>query len=144
MSKRLPTTISFDPPTAGSGGLGVVRLLIVEPEALFRWSLSTYLRRWFDVRVADSSVGGDDVLAHENVDALVLSADLPNDDARMLAAHARRINPDVLIICTFSGPDGHEELTCDSGMLCLEKPFDLSLLARYLGVATATPRDRGK
>jgi DNA-binding response OmpR family regulator len=108
----------------------------VEPEALFRWSLATYLQRWFEVLASESGVAADDVLMRESVDALVLSADLSDSDASTLAAHARRINPNVTIICTFSGPEIREGMGREGRALCLEKPFDLSILARYLGVNT--------
>jgi DNA-binding response OmpR family regulator len=110
----------------------------VEPEALFRWSLATYLQRWFDVVAAETGVAADEVMTQESVDALVFSADLSDSDANALAAHARRINPNVLVVCTFSGPEIREEMGREARTLCLEKPFDLSILARFLGVSTGT------
>ena len=45
---------------ASDGRIGF--LLIVEPEPLLRWSLATYLSKWFDVFPADTREAADRIL----------------------------------------------------------------------------------
>jgi len=142
--RKLQSRSPVEAMPAGAAGQRVKSLLIVEPEALLRWSLSTYLKRWFSVEVVDSRTAAEEVLDHERVDAVILSADLPGGDAEALASHARGCNPEVCVICTFSGPDHHERQTCESGTYCLEKPFDLSVLPHIFGVLSGTKPRKGR
>lgn len=110
-------------------------LLIVEPEALVRWSLVTYLGKWFVVYSADSRTGADRVLDDHRIDALVVSDDLSDRAAKDIEAHARSRNSSVRVVRTVTNPSDGEEPVPDTP--CVEKPFELSELASLLGVGDA-------
>jgi len=110
-------------------------LLIVEPEALVRWSLVTYLGKWFAVYSADSRASADRILDDHRIDALVVSDDLSDRAAKDIEAHARSQNPSVRVVRTVTNPSDGEEPTPDTP--CVEKPFELSKLASLLGVGDA-------
>lgn len=109
------------------------RVLIVEPEPLLRWSMSTYLSRWFEVFPTDDDAAAERVLGEHAVDALIVSDQLPREEAADLEAHARTLNTDARIVRTVT--------TRENGLTpaCIEKPFELAALARMLGVREAPP-----
>lgn len=117
--------------TAKPSGRG--RVVIVEPDSLMRWSIETYLRRWFDVRGFEDAAAADRVLASQAVDALVFSDEYPRSELEPMRAHARSANPQVRVICTVSD-DGGPIGTSDE---VIEKPFALRDLAQLLGVEDA-------
>jgi len=106
------------------------RLLIVEPEPLLRWSLVTYLSRWFEVFPAESESAADRLLDEQPMDAVVVSDQLPNHQAEEIEAHARSRNAAARVIRTVTTVD-------DPRNRCIEKPFELSKLAGLLGVKSA-------
>ena len=121
----------------------LVRVLIVEPEALVRWSLVTYLSKWFEVLAADSRSVADRILDDQQIDAIVVSDDLSDRAAECVEAHARLRNPATRVVRTVTGPPSDK--ASDGATPQLEKPFDLSRLASLLGVHTGScPRqERG-
>ncbi|UCC28857.1 MAG: hypothetical protein JSU86_11720 [Phycisphaerales bacterium] len=119
----------------GSSGHRAEHLLIVEPEALVRWSLVTYLGKWFVVYSADSRTSADRVLDDHRIDALVVSDDLSDRAAEDIEAHARSKNSSVRVVRTVTNPSDGEEAVLDTP--CVEKPFELSKLASLLGVGDA-------
>jgi len=105
-------------------------VLIVEPEALLRWSLVTYLGRWFQVFAADSVSAADRLLDEQPIDAAVLSDDLPDGGADQIERHLRIRNPTPCVVRTSTRPatgSGTSQTTAR-----LEKPFDLTALANLL------------
>lgn len=104
------------------------RLLLLEPDSLTRWSVERYLRPWFDVVSTTDAMEGDRMMDERGFDAVVISDSVPIALVERLEAHARELNPTVRLVRTVS--DDAEE----SGQTRLEKPFDLSTLARLLGV----------
>lgn len=121
-----------NPPTPQRGK----RLLIVDPEELVRWSLVTYLAKWFSVYSTTTQAAADRVLDSVGVEALVVSEDLPESAAEEIEAHAKARNPKVVVIRTITGPPRKSQTRCP--VVCLEKPFDLSRLAELLGVRNGT------
>ena len=121
------------------------RLLIVEPEALVRWSLVTYLTKWFDVFTADSRATADHILDDQLIDAVVVSDDLSDRAPEEIEARARSRNPAARVVRTITDSPG-EELPSQKTPR-LEKPFELSELAMLLGIPDASPcggpRDNG-
>ena len=115
------------------------RLLVVEPEDLVRWSLATYLAKWFTVDCVDCRAKADRILNERSVDAVVVSDDLSNDAVQAIEARARSRNPSVRVVCTVTNPSHENESTSDT--LRVEKPFALSQLASMLGV-TDVPAGR--
>ncbi len=107
-------------------------LLIVEPEELVRWSLVTYLAKWFDVFSADSMATADRILDDHRVDAVVVSDDLSDRAAEVIEARARSQNPTVKVVRMVTNPPGAKAAAVDTPYL--EKPFELSKLAYLLGV----------
>ncbi len=124
-SPARPPAPARDPPPR------VERLLVVEPEALVRWSLTTYLGRWFTVFAVESKRAADQILDDEAIDALVVSDDLQDRTSQAVVSHARLRNPRVVVVRTMSGPD--DAATPTDNAICLEKPFDLSILAMHFG-----------
>jgi len=114
----------------GPGREAQRKLLVVEPEALLRWSLSTYLSRWFRVFAVESSTAADRVLNRRRIDAAVVSEDLPNHEADVVETHVRNANTQARIIRTASSPiEGRSE---GAAVGRIEKPFKLSELASLL------------
>ncbi|MBW7904050.1 MAG: hypothetical protein LC135_14085 [Phycisphaerae bacterium] len=111
------------------------RLLIVSPDALTEWSVRSYLRPWFDVRVAHSVTQALRILEAERFDALVLAEDLTERAGARLERKARARNAGVLIVhMVISDGEIHPERTAGCW---IEKPFQLSQLALALGVPAA-------
>lgn len=106
-------------------------LLVIEPEELVRWSLVTYLGRWFVAFSADSPAVADQILDEQPIDAVVISDDLSNEAGEEIEARARSRNPDVQIIWTLTHPGRSRHYR--RGTDAVEKPFELSHLARLLG-----------
>ena len=118
-------------------------VLVVEPEDLVRWSLVTYLGKWFDVCSADSGSVAERILDDRKVDAVVLSDDLSDQAAEDVEAHARARNPAARVVRTVSGPP--REKASNGATPRLEKPFELSRLAIMLGVQeTVCPGPEGR
>jgi hypothetical protein len=109
-------------------------LLIVEPNRLTRWSLRSYLRRWFDVECVNSAQRARRVLDARPVSALIVSDQLPATSRQGLATAARAANPALRTILTVT--ESHD-VEPESATATLEKPFDLKQLAALLGVNEA-------
>lgn len=107
-------------------------LLVVEPETLFRWSLATYLSKWFDVFPTDTHEAADRILEDHRIDALVVSDQLSGDSLAALECHARSRNASTRVVRTVTNLDRNG--VTDHGTFCIEKPFELSKLANLLGV----------
>ncbi len=109
---------------------GDSNLLVVEPDALTRWSLETYLRQWFTVHLADGLETARHLLDRYDFRAVVLSGDLPASELQEIETLARRRNPHVRLIRTVSGPLAGATPPADE--VLLEKPFRLTQLADLL------------
>lgn len=117
-----------DPPSNGRVGY----LLVVEPETLLRWSLATYLSKWFDVFPTDTGEAADRILEDHRIDALVVSDQLSAAMLDALESHARSRNASTRVVRTVTSLN-RDGLT-DQGTFCIEKPFELWKLANLLGV----------
>jgi len=105
---------------------------VLEPDPLTQWALRAYLARWFTVQTADSVIMGQQIVAAQRVDAVVMSNELPAVGLAALEAEARRRRAEVTIVRTAAepGPPSRD----DPRVSYLEKPFELAQLARLLGV----------
>ena len=112
-------------------------LLVVEPEPLLRWSLTTYLGKWFQVFSAESRSAADPILQDHSIDAVVLSDDLGDRDADELEESVRSRNSSACVIRTVSHPSRTSEEA--PATIRLEKPFELARLASFLGIPDARP-----
>ena len=116
-------------------GEGLPRLLIVEPEGLLQWCLVEYLARWFDVLAVGCESEARQTLDAHQVDALVLSDELPEEATRHLEDQAHRLNPATQVVRTVTDP--LESSTGPEGAAYVEKPFKLADLAHLLGIEAA-------
>ncbi len=121
-----------DDPTAGAvpAERGRLRVLVVEPEALLRWSVVTYLSRWCYVLQVDSQTGADQLLDGHTVDAVIVADRLADGACSAVEEHVRSINPSARIVRT--GVSETEEHSTHPTFI--EKPFELSKLAEALGI----------
>ncbi len=111
-------------------------LLIVEPNHLLRWSLVTYLSRWFRVFPAGSLIEANKIFAKGPVDAVVISDELGADDTDALKQKALAGNPLAKIVYVVMSAKNQTESAVEGP--ALEKPFELEKLARMLGVAAGS------
>lgn len=119
-----------------ASGWPAKHLLIVEPEALVRWSVGKYLARWFIVHSVESRADADRVLDERPVDVVIVSDDPRDRMAKEIETHARSRNPSVRVVRTVTHSSHDKDST--SGAPLVEKPFDLAKLADMLGVTDAT------
>ena len=108
-------------------------VLIAEPDSLLRWSLVTYLGRWFSVIAAETPAAAVELAAKRRFDAVVLADSMADADEARIEQLVRSQNPDAGIVHTVSSPS-RAAIVHATGV-ALEKPFDLSRLAGILGVA---------
>ncbi len=108
-----------------------LRMMIIEPDHLTRWSIEAYFRDRFDVLAADSVETACRLLGNSRVDAMVVADDLPESGADVIEARARARNAQVKIVRTVT--TGAREQQCPGEAVHLEKPFELSSLAQLLG-----------
>lgn len=113
------------------------KLLIVEPDPLLRWSLVTYLSRWFQVIPADSSDQANFILDQYLIDALVVNDDHINHLADHIEHHARQRNAQTRIVRTVM--NFPKSTVRNQHCSYIEKPFNLSGLAHLLGVNVDIP-----
>ena len=119
-------------PNAQQAPVARRRLLIVDDDPLARWSLTSYLQRWYDVAAVASAVEAETLLDGGGMAAMVVSGELPGNHIDQIEAHAQAQNPDIRTVRTVTNVRGPKR-PCGSGRQ-LEKPFKLSDLARLLGV----------
>ena len=118
------------------------RILIVEPEELVRWSLVTYLTRWFAVYSAAAESTAHRVLDSDTMDAVVISDDLQRPEVEQIESHALARNPSVQLVRTVT--ESPAEPTADGQTSHLEKPFQLAKLAELLGIQDVRRRRERK
>lgn len=129
------------------------KLLIIEPDTLLRWSIMSYLKSWFDVILADSAPHAREWLTHMDVDAMVVSGELPTKTLEQLyewsdsgercrgmivtitsaepASRNGDANRNTIVYRKWRTlPNGQ-----DQSIQFIEKPFKLRDLANLLGVS---------
>ncbi len=110
-------------------------LLIVEPQALLKWSLVKYLSKWFEILVADNEGDAQCFLNEHDIEAVVLSDELPEHTVRRIETRAKALNPSVQLVRTVADAALQQEvLDPNDTAYCLEKPFALSKMAELLGI----------
>lgn len=103
-------------------------LLVVEPDPLTVWSLTTYLQRWFTVETWTAARDAQTFLSHRRVDGLVLTGGLPPNVLETIAELASAGNPDVRVVLLVTGEG---EPAAILGATRIEKPFGLDSLAHH-------------
>lgn len=107
-------------------------LLIVEPEALLRWSLATFLSKWFDVFPTDSGKAALRILDDHGFDGAIISDQLAPADVPALTAQLQLRSPHATVVYTVT--NAATGATENRVSLRIEKPFQLADLASLLGV----------
>jgi DNA-binding response OmpR family regulator len=108
------------------------RLLLVEPDTLTRWSITTYLERWFVIDAADCPNAAEKLALKNDYAAIVLADQLPASSVSAIRQAARDQNPAVTTVRTVTA--AAEPGPAEAETVQLEKPFELAALARLLGV----------
>lgn len=118
--------------SAGSqGSPGLKGVLIVEPDPLLRWSVTTYLSQWFAVLPADTVTAAAAALDAHRVEVVLISDLLPERSRQMVEASVLHANPEAAVIYMVTSLPRRG---VGGKMRCIEKPFQLAALARLLGV----------
>lgn len=111
-------------------------VLVVEPEALLRWSLTKYLSKWFRVFPTDSAPAAEQLLQTQTMDAVIVSDEISGRALEDLECHALSRNAQTRFVCTVTNLS-HCTLNAQ-GVCLIEKPFELSRVACLLGVEACT------
>jgi DNA-binding NtrC family response regulator len=109
------------------------RVLIVDDEALFRWSIAETLRaHGRDIVEAPDASAAIAVLADPAArpDAVLLDLKLPDSDDLSLLASVRRLAPGrpVILVTAFGTPEVMDEAIRLGAFTVLDKPFDLDAI----------------
>ena len=110
------------------------RVLVVDDEALVRWSVAqTLTDEGYEVSEASDAAAAVRALsgAVRHLDLLLLDLRLPDaDDLRVLSA-ARRLSPDtqVIIMTAYANPELLEDARRLGAFAVVSKPFDMDDLA---------------
>ena len=111
-------------------GKRCLTVLVVDDEALLRWSIAELLRRGgHTVIEATSADNARDAMSHtpERIDVVLLDYRLPDsNDLRFLEEVRRRLpQADVVLMTAFGSPEMVQD-AMDRGAYCvLSKPFDM-------------------
>ncbi len=109
-------------------------LLVVEPDALLRWSLVTYFSKWFNVFAVATTDASVEILDAESINALIVSDVLDASEVQRMERMACDCNPAVRIIRVVTSLGAAANDPYASGTL--EKPFELAALADLLRCAS--------
>lgn len=97
-----------------------------------RWSLSTYLGKWFEVFPTDSAAAAHRVLDDRVVHGLIVSDELSPRSIDELDAHLRASNASSVLICMIANVDPRRARNPHRSYI--EKPFELHTLVDVLGM----------
>lgn len=108
-------------------------LLVVEPDALLRWSLVTYFSKWFNVFAVASTEAAAEIIDEELINAVIVSDALDATSVQAMEQRAVDCNHDVRIIRVVTSLRSATKDPFATGTL--EKPFELAALADLLRCA---------
>jgi DNA-binding NtrC family response regulator len=103
-------------------------VLVMEADPLLRWSLTTYLGRFFTVFAIGSLEELDHTVHAEHLDAIVASDDLASD-AETLFVRIRQTNLAIVAVQMVAATSGADVVP---NFVPIEKPFQLDILADLL------------
>jgi two-component system, NtrC family, response regulator AtoC len=115
--------------------MGVVRALVVDDEALIRWSVAeTLVTLDIEVEQAGDAVRALEAIARGPFDIVVLDLRLPDVSDLTLLRKVRQLLPDafVLLMTAFGTPEIIAEAKALGAHGILSKPFALEELSRLL------------
>lgn len=153
--------LSYFPGIAGKSGLdteaernfshmvrksAVPSVLVVDDEALIRWSLSEMLaERGYAVTQAGDGRGALTAIeqAPEPFDVVLLDFRLPDSSDLKLLATVRRLAPasQIIVITAHHSPELAQGAVALGAFRVVSKPFEVESLATLVGEARATTRD---
>jgi DNA-binding NtrC family response regulator len=120
-------------------------VLVVDDEALLRWSLAEVLRRSGHMVIEATSAG--EALhaigqSNASIDAVLLDYRLPDStDLRLLGEVRRRIPRGAVVLMTAYGTPEMVQGALDRGAYCvLNKPFDMHTIASVVADAYLATR----
>ena len=127
----------------------VGRVLIVDDEALVRWSLAETLSdRGYTVTEAADGLSALKAISESShpFDVVLLDYRLPDSNDLNLLANVRRLAPDsqVIMITAHSSPELIRDATDLGVVRVINKPFELESLATLVSQARATPDPNGR
>jgi len=108
------------------------RILLVERDELVRWSIGKFMQRWFAIESIESPNWVEQLAKPPRICGLILSDEVSAIEAAAIQELVRRRLPDVRTVRMTTGTQEADGLA--DGTVYLEKPFELSELARVLGV----------
>lgn len=113
------------------GGRAPRRALIVEPDKLLRWSLSTFLSKWFEIDATANPELAVPFLSRHRFDVAILSHDESTSSFETLQRRLIAENPMVVTVRIVTTRDETPGSDC---VKTIEKPFDLATLANLLNL----------
>jgi DNA-binding NtrC family response regulator len=128
-----------------ASGRATLTVLVVDDEALLRWSLAEVLRRSghtvieaASAREALASIGG----PSSSIDAVLLDYHLPDSsDLGLLEEVRRRVPGSAVLLMTAYGTPEMVQGALDCGACCvLSKPFDMHTIASVVADACKAAR----
>ena len=119
-------------------------ILVVDPEALIRWSLAERLKcDGYDVLEADTGRGAMEQLP-DGIDLVLLDHRLPDTDSVTILRKVKEFDPDILVVLLTafaSGPTAVEAMELGADHF-VNKPFNLDDVAATVARALETTRLR--
>lgn len=121
----------------------VLTVLVVDDEALLRWSLAEVLRRGGHMVIeATNASSAREAMTRssEPIDVVLLDYRLPDsNDLRLLEEVRLRLPHSAVILMTaFGTPDTMQEALCRGAYCVLSKPFDMDIVERLVTEAHRT------
>jgi DNA-binding NtrC family response regulator len=106
------------------------RVLVVDDEALVRWSLAETLQaRGYDVLEAGDGAAAIEALSAESgrIDVVLLDLRLPDCDDLHVLSEVRQIAPaaSIILMTAFGTPDVLDDALRIGAYVVLHKPFDM-------------------
>lgn len=109
-------------------------LLVVEDDALLRWSLrEKFAAAGWEVLEAGSGFAGLSAVAGRAVDLALVAVSLPDVDGEALAARLSSAHPECRLVLMASAERPEAVAPRPGGWPLLEKPFDLDELVGWAG-----------
>jgi DNA-binding NtrC family response regulator len=106
-------------------------VLIVDPDPLLRWSVATYLSRWFDVVPVESAVAAARALGRRRIDVVLVSDTLLQGGGELVERATLANNAAATVVHMVANVP---RAPSETRGRCIEKPFQLPTLARLLGI----------
>jgi len=112
------------------------RVLVVDDEALIRWSLTqTFEDRGFEVKQASNASDAlQCVTADHSYDVVLLDFRLPDSNDLTLLSRMRQLLPDaaVILMTAYRTPEVTREALDLGAVKVVDKPFEMSDMARLV------------